>query len=333
MAIGACADMKRRIVKAFERLAYWLLLDALFYRLNRKAKRTLCFHNVLPDGMRIDGEAGSFDESASHFREMIREIGKRFRFSTDVLDASTATITFDDGYLNQYEIAARILREEGNIPAILFVAGSNLNNADPMKCLVTDALTHWVTFAEGVADGSAAKRMEHWRIVLRPQYAAAADTRGRNVLEKCDKAYPLAKIMAVLPDEYKRLRLTGVTEDQVRDLRVRGWKVGWHTQSHFPLCQLSAAEQEKELRPHPLFAGEVMAYPYGCPGSIDEETAGISERVGFPLALSAVNNVPSWRGAHLLPRMYVGGDRYSLHFELSGFKHFLKTRCLLPRSC
>lgn len=323
-------SLKKTCVKMMARSAYWFGLDALFYRLNRKAKRTLCFHNVLPDGMRIDGEAGSFDESASHFRAMIREIARRFRFSTDVLDASTATITFDDGYLNQYEIAAKILREEGNVPAILFVAGSNLNNTDPAKCLVTDALTHWVTFAEGVADGSTEKRMEYWRTVLRPQYAADADARGRNVLEKCDRAYSLTKIMTALPDEYRRLRLTGVTEDQVQDLRVRGWKVGWHTQSHFPLCQLSVEEQEKELTPHPLFAGEVMAYPYGCPGSIDERTAQIAARVGFPLALSAVNNVPSWRGKHLLPRMYVGGDKYSLHFELSGFKHFLKTRRLLP---
>lgn len=58
---------------------------------------------------------------------MICEIRKHFRLSTDVHDSSTATITFDDGYLNQYVIASKniIADDEG---AIIFVAGRLLNS-------------------------------------------------------------------------------------------------------------------------------------------------------------------------------------------------------------
>lgn len=319
--------MKRKLVKLVEILAYYLGVNALFYWLNRRAKRTLCFHNVLPDGLRIEGEAGAFDEDESHFRFVIREIAKHFQFSTDVLDAATATVTFDDGYLNQYEVAAKVLKEEGNVPAILFVAGDNLDNADPTRCLVTDALTHWVSFSPTVKGD----RMRYWREVLRPTYAQDAANRGKAVLAECDAQYSMAQVLKGLSSDYARLRLTGVTTEQVRELRTRGWRVGWHTKSHFPLVQLSASEQRQELTPFELFKGEVMAYPYGCPGSIDEMTAQIAEEVGFPLAMSATTGEPGWKGKFLLPRMYVGGDKYAIHFELSGAKFFLRHRKLLPK--
>jgi len=325
--------MKRKAVKFIEIVAYCLGVDALFYWLNRKAKRTLCFHNVLPDGMRIEGEAGSFDEEESHFRFIVREVAKHFAFSTDIFDAKTATITFDDGYLNQYEVAARVLKEEGDIPAILFVAGDNLDNADPSRCLVTDALTHWVSLVpsekvKGKGEGeqwnfnSSEERMRYWRNVIRPRYAEDGANRGKMALTEYDAVYPMAKAMEKLSSEYRRLRLTGVTSGQVADLRSRGWKVGWHTQTHFPLMQLSPDEQRKELTPGNLFKNEVLAYPYGCPGSIDAHTAKCAEEVGLPCACAACNDVPSWTGNYLLPRMYIGGDRYSIHFELSGAKHF-----------
>ena len=321
--------MKRFIARAIEIIAYYFCIDSIFYLLNRKAKRTLCFHNVLPDGLKIDGEAGAFDEAESHFRYIVREVGRKFGFSTDVFDPKMATITFDDGYLNQYEIAARVLEEEGHVPAILFVAGDNLDNSDPSKCLVTDALTHWVTFTPTIK-ADASERMRIWREEIRVKYAADISHRGRAVLAEYDKIYPIANVMNMLSSEYRRLRLTGVTTSNVMELRKRGWLVGWHTRSHFPLMQLSREEQQKELTPMELFEGDLLAYPYGCPGSIDKETAECAKDSGAPCALSAVNDVPGWNGRFLLPRMYVGGDKYSIHFELSGAKHFMKHGRLLP---
>ena len=122
--------------KILARIGYWSGLDALFYWLNRRAKRTLTFHNVLPDDMMIKGAAEGITISLSEFRKIIGWIGERFPLSVDVDDPKTATITFDDGYKNEYEIAGKWLMKQG-VPAIMFVSGQVIN-ATPEKCLAVD---------------------------------------------------------------------------------------------------------------------------------------------------------------------------------------------------
>ena len=102
------------------RVCYWGGLTNLFYWLNKKAKRIITFHNVLPDKlMRGLPKAGCMD-AASDFKRIIEEIGSRFEFSTDLMDTNSATITFDDGLASQYEISGEILRAQ-NIPAIMLL--------------------------------------------------------------------------------------------------------------------------------------------------------------------------------------------------------------------
>ena len=120
------------------RVGYWSGLDALFYLLNRRAKRTLTFHNVLPDEMMIKGASVGITIPMSEFKKIIGWVGERFAFSVDVDDPKTATITFDDGYKNEYAIAGKWLMERG-IPAILFVSGQVIN-ALPENCLAVDRL-------------------------------------------------------------------------------------------------------------------------------------------------------------------------------------------------
>lgn len=123
--------------KILARVGYWSGLDALFYWLNRRAKRTLTFHNVLPDDMMgVNGASVGITISLSDFKKIIGWIGERFLFSVDVDDPKTATVTFDDGYKNEYVIAGKWLMEQG-IPAILFVSGQVINAA-PEKCLAVD---------------------------------------------------------------------------------------------------------------------------------------------------------------------------------------------------
>lgn len=121
----------------FAVIGYWSGLDALFYWLNRKAKRTLTFHNVLPDDlMMVKGATVGITMSLSDFKKMIGWIGERFKFSVDVDDPKTATITFDDGYKNEYEVAGKWLMAK-DIPAILFVSGQVIDAA-PENCLEVD---------------------------------------------------------------------------------------------------------------------------------------------------------------------------------------------------
>lgn len=93
-------------------VCYYLGIDALFYWLNRKTKRIVMFHNVLKDDLWRSGVANGVSSSASVFTKTIEECSKRFGFSLDLEDPKTLTITFDDGYANQYTTAYPILRQK-----------------------------------------------------------------------------------------------------------------------------------------------------------------------------------------------------------------------------
>ena len=59
--------MRHKIVEIIAFLAYWTGIDALFYWLNRKAKRIVTFHNVLPDAMYRYDLANGVSNSESGF--------------------------------------------------------------------------------------------------------------------------------------------------------------------------------------------------------------------------------------------------------------------------
>lgn len=48
--------MKHIIVKILAFLCYFLGIDSIFYYLNRKAKRIITFHNVMPEHLLPEGQ-------------------------------------------------------------------------------------------------------------------------------------------------------------------------------------------------------------------------------------------------------------------------------------
>lgn len=335
--------MKQGVLNLISIFAYWLGLVSVFYWLNRNRKRVITFHNVLSKDLFKNDLTNGVSDSEEGFRGIIREVKQRFLFSTDLTDSKTVTITFDDGYLNQYEIAGRILQDEGDIPAILFVAGDILNNNIPEQALVVDQLLHWVAYAPSGtyrlthADGvqkdfclTEKNRSFEWEHTIRPAYVNDVANRGRGLLKQLDEQCSMQKIYSQLPTEYKRLRLTGVVSEQVSELQARGWKVGWHTKSHFPLSALSHEEKVDEIQPPRGFEDVVFSYPYGELQSVDADAIEIVQQCGYPCAVSNLLNRDKWDGLYFLPRMALPTNKYRLHFRLSGLEYFLKYRKRLP---
>lgn len=321
--------MNQTILKVMASTAYWSGTDALFYYFNRSAKRVLTFHNVLPDDFYAANVANGVSCSASVFRDIVRLLKKRWCFSTDLFDLSTITITFDDGYLNQYEVAAEILREEGDIPAIVFPAGDVLDG----KTLTVDKLLHWASYVpqeilrgKGYADGHQLWVKEIW-----PKFNADSALKGLGLYRELEGIYPFEKIMGALSSEYRRLRLTGITSTQLDDLRGRGWKVGWHTQSHYPLAQLTRSEALCEITPPPHLKCEVFSFPYGEMRSVNAAAIQLVRECGFSTAVSNTIVPDAPYGQFFLPRMAVPSERGQMHFVLSGAKHFLKFHSRLPK--
>lgn len=132
-------------------VCYFLGLHRIAYFLNRKRKRVITFHNVLPDDLFDKSIANGVSCSFSGFKAIVSEISRFYRFSLNLDDYKTVTLTFDDGYLNQVETAAPYLTERG-IPAYLFVSGQLLpqtggvSKQESGRPLVVDLLLHWISY-------------------------------------------------------------------------------------------------------------------------------------------------------------------------------------------
>lgn len=314
-------------------VAYFSGLDRLMYWLNRHSKRIITFHNVLPNDLQSVGAIG-VSESIDEFARKIDEVSKRFGFSTDLNDPKTATLTFDDGTLNEYEVAGEYLRKRG-IPAILFVAG-DIVGADSEHSLVIDRILVWNQFAPDDAVkkvfGLVCPRDELWVKYVQPAYRKDALNRGHQFLARLEDACPVSALLEQLPPEYARLRLAGVTRNQLDDLRARGWKIGWHTWSHYPLGVLDEEDRRKELGAPDEYQSTVLGYPYGDIGSIGEGSLSLAEDLGYPCAVSNDAGYSPFRGRYFMRRTaFLTANKYEIHLELSGLKYFLQHRRLLPR--
>jgi peptidoglycan/xylan/chitin deacetylase (PgdA/CDA1 family) len=272
---------------------------------------------------------------------------KEWRFSVDLNDPATLTVTFDDGFVNEAEIACRILQEEGNIPAILFAVGDLIGEKDPMKAPAVDLITHWYALAPNgdyhiPAQGALPdtrfmltpeNRLETWIRVLRPLYVIDSAAKGKCLLAALDALYPLSNIFAKLNSEYLRLRLTGVSESQIAELYSRGWKVGSHSNSHYQLSALGYEEQKRDIFPVREYMKDVVfSYPYGNLDAVSDMTRETVKKAGY---IGAVSNMPNGGGLNskfFLPRFALPDkcDKYRLHFYLSGLETFLRTGKLLP---
>ena len=184
-------------------------------------------------------------------------------------------ITFDDGYADNLSIAA-------NLPVTIFVTVEPLGGS-----------RFWWDEIAGIESGLRTKL--HARLKGLP----GRERRGR---------------LATLDWKDDSDRGRPMTLDELRDLASRpGVEIGAHTLSHPSLALLPAVEQERELagaraRLEELLGRPVtlLAYPFGKPGDVSEETEGLARRAGYRAAFTTVPRrlVPS-SPPFALPRLTV----------------------------
>lgn len=185
-------------------------------------------------------------------------------------------ITFDDGYADNLLIAA-------NLPVTVFVT------VEP----VLDGRRFWWDEIAGIEPGLRGKL--HTRLKGLP----GRERQGR---------------LATLAWKDDADRGRPLTLDELRDLASRpGVEIGAHTLSHPSLALLPAVEQERELagartRLEEMLGRPVtlLAYPFGKPGDVSEETQALARRAGYRAAFTTVPRclVPS-SPLFALPRLTV----------------------------
>lgn len=303
-------------------LGYWLGIDRLFYFLNRRAKRIIVFHNVLPDEI-MEKERTSGAIRLSAFVATIRECLKEFDSSLDLFDPHTITFTFDDGYWNLYDVVFMEMKSMGVSGYVFFAGGAE-------SLLAIDQMRYWKLYAPVTLSNGRLKD-EYWNEVIWKKYRDDVNGRGAAAIIACEEAYPFAKVLSSLSRRHKELRLAKITTRQIEEMREAGWMVCWHTNSHYPLGWLDENEMLIELSTA-HFAKDVISYPYGVDERVGRMAIDMAERLGYTAGVS--NTLVSTIGfsRYFLPRLHLpgNGDKYRIHYELSGFGHFMRTRHLLP---
>ena len=329
-----------KLHKVIMYLAFYTGVTNMFYFLNRGVKRIIVFHNVLPDAMFRDDMTNCASCSVSRFSRIIDMLRFRFKFSTDFDDSSTLTITFDDGLLNQYEVAGAILWDKGNIPAVIFTSGKALRARSPMECSADDQLLFWCAYApqwalnkfRGEEKEGIVSRGDFWCKTLRPAYANDTVSRGRTVWKVLDEIYPFTTLYGALDKKFLRLRMTGLDEKSIADMKNKGWKLGWHTDSHFPLSALSNEEARKEIAPpSDDFKVVPFCYPYGEVESVSSRDIEIAKEIGYPMALNCSMRPEDDIGRFFHIRFTLPDNEIELHYILSGLKYFIESGQLLKK--
>jgi len=260
----------------------------------RASLAILIFHRVLPstDPMLSDEPdaerfAALLDLLAAEFRVLpLREAVSRLRSGS--LPTRAVCITFDDGYANNFEVAAPLLAAR-QLPATVFVATGFLNGGIMFNDLVIESIR------------GASRELDLGSIGL-GRFELANDE---------DRRAAAAKIIGALKylppaDRYARAetisQLAGVTpprnlmmtDEQVVELHAARIQIGAHTVSHPILTRVDREAARAELRESrrrlaELTGGPVttLAYPNGAPGrDYGIEHVGLAKECGFELALS-----------------------------------------------
>lgn len=322
------SNKKQKIAQAFSSLGGNHLLDR-YWGQNRLT--VLAYHRI------IEHETPQFADyrpvvsaTPAMFAQQLDYIQAQFNvISIDDLHAAfykdkplpprPLLITFDDGYLDNYEHAYPLLRARG-LPAVIFLATSRMTHPRPL----------W------------------WDAVARAFFYTTATDAHLPLLGDCsltaaDKNATLNKLLSALKQLHEEEKLAVVDEvqrtlgfndtdsaplfvnwTQVREMVNNGVACHAHTVSHPILTRISLEQAHQELalsRQHIIdeTAQNVtaFAYPNGTAADYSPQIIAALQSVGYSLAFTLTPGPMAWQNARKHPlqirRVYLG---YQDSFEI-----------------
>ncbi len=217
-----------------------------------------------------------------------------------------ALLTFDDGFVDHYEVVLPRLQER-KVSGVFFLAGASLD--DPPRVLNVHK-THFLI--EKLGDAGFAEVL---RLALSEQpvvidagllrwpdvYRYDGEQRYTQLKHLLNYELPyemvdvlLRKLFAAhIGDESKFARELYLSLDQIREMANANMTFGFHTEQHRVLSRLSAKAQQKEIHRGidriRTLTGQVLipfCYPYGHPQTYTEATVGTVRESGYTTAFT-----------------------------------------------
>jgi peptidoglycan/xylan/chitin deacetylase (PgdA/CDA1 family) len=278
----------------------------------RASLAILIFHRVLPEPDPLlpdEPDARRFaallDLLRTEFHVLpLREAVRRLAAGS--LPARAVSITFDDGYANNCEVAMPLLSAR-QMPATVFVASGFLNGGIMFNDLIIESMRAApaeldldpIGLGRFLLPDDGARRNAAAEVIRALKYLAPGDryAMSQEVARRAGARPPRDLMMS---------------DEQVGRLHAAGIEVGAHTVTHPILTRVDAATARREMldckrRLAELTGGEVtsFAYPNGTPSrDYDHEHARLAKDCGFELALTtAWGTATAGADAYQLPRI------------------------------
>ena len=228
------------------------------------------------------------------------------RLFKGTLPRRALAITFDDGYADNEELAAPILKGLG-LTATFFVATGFLQG----ECMWNDRITEAIRGYQSDAIDLTSVGLTTYSLATedaRLQAISSVLAEIKNIETVRRQAATDAIVKLAGAPQSPRLMMS---PEQVRNLRALGMDVGAHTVTHPILTRLSASDAFTEMRDSKtdlerIVGGSVdlFAYPNGVPGQdYAAEHAAMARECGFSAAVSTAWGAASMRSDRFqLPR-------------------------------
>ncbi|RDV16710.1 polysaccharide deacetylase family protein [Pontibacter diazotrophicus] len=296
-------------------------LRHIYYKYIAPKALVLMYHRVAEpesDVWEVAVSSANFEQQLQVLKQYYRVVPLKEmveRLKNGVVERNTIAITFDDGYVDNYQTAKPLL-EKYCLPATFFITSGNVGQ---QKEFWWDELEHLILFSESlpavmdleVAGASIAFNLEEEAQLtqsLRQQHKA---------WKSCEQEPP-SKRSLLFYRLWEKLKPLPVSEQQAALQKIRDWAgaaasarpdcrsmsreelkdlgqgelfdLGAHTVSHAALAYHAPQFQEKEIEENKCFLEEIaqkridlLTYPYG---NYNNETMAIAERVAFAAAFT-----------------------------------------------
>jgi peptidoglycan/xylan/chitin deacetylase (PgdA/CDA1 family) len=308
-------------------------------RLRGKGAAILMYHSVLEDPRTVADSLGGVVHSRAIFEGQMELLAREFhpvsldrvsRFvrGEEDLPERAVVVTFDDGYVDNFELAMPILDRMG-VPAAFYVTVDCVENRRlpwPSRLRFSfrkTARREWKDEAAEVWSLDGERERDTAYLAACDRVATLAGAEQERVVSAVE-----FELGAALPAEVGDLMMTW---EQVRELARHGHIVGSHTMIHPNLAHVGVEDVRRELvqskrRMEAQINMKVVHFSYPCPAlspNWTEQTTEESQRAGYETAVTTGSGLARRNDNPLAlkrvpPSKTVDGLRWNLETAFAG---------------
>ena len=290
------------------------------------------YHRIRDPRRPIRFDEDVYGPDQSEFAKQVRWITTHFELLSeqhliDVVESSRplnrhcATITFDDGYRDNYELAYPVLRKF-NASAIFFVPTFAISERqlgwwDVIAWTIRHTRLRRFTLRGCEFDIDQMNVCDVIRRIIAMRQAPEVDSADAFVDD-------LARAAGVDPPDRRTQDAELMTWDQLRELSRNQMAIGSHTHSHDVLSQLDIDVQRRELAlSKSLLESELgqpvlsLSYPVGLYEHFHRETKEIARQCGYRLAFSFLTGLEIGRIADAYDIRRTYGARTLIEMDIA----------------